>query len=82
MDKANIHRTIVCLVAELCGVPVTDIRDDGELLGYGLDSVRLVDLMDSLEAEFGTEIDELDPALADIKTILDLVQYMNRALSV
>lgn len=63
-------------VADLCGLSVDDLTDDGKLIGFGIDSVRLVDLMISIEEHFNIEINEMDPALADVKTVGQLVDYV------
>ncbi|TNE92409.1 MAG: acyl carrier protein [Deltaproteobacteria bacterium] len=65
-------------VAEVCGIEVDTVSDDAKLVGLGLDSVRLVDLMIAVEEEYDIELDEQDPALARVKTTRDLIDYVSR----
>ncbi len=64
-------------IAVLCGLPADAIADDGPLIGYGMDSVRLIDLIISLEEEYDLEISEQDPRLGGVKTLDDLVGYVD-----
>jgi acyl carrier protein len=68
-------------VAEICGVDVADLVDDGKLIGFGLDSVRLVDLMIGIEETFDLEINEMDPRLGQVKTVRQLVDYIELRLA-
>jgi len=47
-------------------------------LGYGLDSLRMVDLVVALEDAFTVSINETDPALASVATVRDLADYVDR----
>lgn len=67
-------------MAELCGIDATALNDDGKLIGFGLDSVRLVDLMIAIEEEYDIEINEMDPRLGQVKTVGDLVGYVETRL--
>lgn len=64
------------IIAELCDVPLSEVRDEGLLLGYGLDSVRAVDLIASLETELGIVVP--DAELAEIRTVGDVVSKVAR----
>ncbi len=66
------------LVADVCGVDAAAVADDGKLLGYGLDSVRALDLFLAFEDELGIEIDEHDPELGAIKTVRQLAEFLDR----
>jgi acyl carrier protein len=56
-------------LAEVCEVDQSSIQPGGKLLGYGVDLLRMVDLILSLEAVFDMAIDEADPRdLADYLT--------------
>ena len=64
--------TIQQFVAEVCALGTTEIRPDGELLAYGLDSVLALDLIISIEHHWGISLPEHDPALRKVVTIRDL----------
>lgn len=60
------------MIAEVCDVDVSKVRDAGKLLGYGLDSVRVIDLLMAIEDAYDIEISENDPALSKVQTVADL----------
>jgi acyl carrier protein len=65
--------TDVCqLVAQTCAVEVAAVKADGRLVEYGMDSVRAVDLLVSLEDRFGIEISETEAA--GLRTVGDIVR--------
>ena len=64
--------TLKRLIAEICDIDAGKIRDSGKLLGYGLDSVRVIDLLIAIEEAYGVEISETDPALGKVHTVADL----------
>ncbi len=68
---------VKCELATVCGVEREVIRDDGNLLGYGLDSVRSLDLILAMEGQFDIEISEHDPALAKVVTVRDLAALVD-----
>jgi acyl carrier protein len=74
----EIASTIRRLVAQYCALSMEKIQDQGMLVGYGMDSVRTLDLLMALEDEYGIQIDEQDPELGQIKTIADLAALVER----
>lgn len=68
------------LIAEICDVEEQTIVEKGKLVGYGLDSVRVLDLIMALEDEYGLEIDETDPELAEISTVKELADLVARRI--
>lgn len=60
------------LIGEVCDIDASKVRDAGKLLGYGLDSVRVIDLLMAIEDAYGIEISESDPALGKVQTVADL----------
>lgn len=70
--------TLRTLIAETCAVDRNTVRGDGKLVGFGLDSVRLLDLILAIEERFGVEISESDPELARVETVTDLVTLIER----
>lgn len=65
------------LVAEVCAVEPEEIVPEGELLGYGLDSILAVDLLLEIEQRWGIELPEHDPALRTVVTVSDLARLVD-----
>lgn len=76
-DQALLDR-VKELIADICAIDAAGIQDNGRLLGYGLDSVRALDLLFALEDEVGAEISEHDPELREIKTVAQLADFVER----
>lgn len=66
------------LIAELCDLESEKVRPEGKLLGYGMDSVRVLDLLMALEDEYGVDLPETDPELATVQTVSDLATLVER----
>jgi acyl carrier protein len=66
------------LIAETCAVDRAIVRADGKLVGFGLDSVRLLDLILAIEERFDVSVNESDPELATVQTVADLVTLIER----
>lgn len=75
---AELEHTVRVLVAELGGVDASVIRSDADLRGYGVDSVRAVELLVRLEEAFAVSIP--DEALTRLTTISDVVAYVSRLM--
>lgn len=56
-------------VSRVCGLQAAQVCAEGELLGYGLDSLRSMELICELEEELGLQIDEADPRLLEVRTL-------------
>ena len=69
--------TILQLVAELCALDVEQIRPEGELLAYGLDSVLALDLIVAIEHRWQIALPEHDPALRKVVTVRDLARVVD-----
>ena len=76
-DKA-IFDTIRRSIAEVCAVDAAAVQPHSRLLAFGLDSVRLLDLLLAVEDAFGLEIGDSDPELAAVETVGDLVALIER----
>jgi acyl carrier protein len=76
-DK-TIFDTIRRSIAEVCAVDAAAIQPHSRLLAFGLDSVRLLDLLLAVEESFGLEIGDSDPELAAVETVGDLVALIER----
>ncbi len=76
MEQSQTIEQIKHVLAEVCEVDQSSIQPGGKLLGYGVDLLRMVDLILSLEAVFDIAIDEADPTLASVETVRDLADYV------
>ncbi len=72
----GVHETVSKLLGEVCGVEPSTIAADGTLLGYGLDSVRAVELVCALEESFGIAIP--DAEVAQVRTVADVAGLVER----
>lgn len=78
MLKTETLAKVKAAIAQVCEVDLTTVGDAGKLAGYGIDSVRLVDLVLAIEESCGVRITETDPALARIQTVRELAEYVDR----
>ena len=69
---------IQSFIADVCAVDAGQVVPQGKLLAFGLDSVRLLDLILAIEDRFGLELSESDPELAAVETVRDLVDLIER----
>lgn len=60
------------LVADAAGVSVEEVKPEGLLIGYGIDSVRAVELLDEANQRFGIVLDEAD--LQRFVTVADVAR--------
>lgn len=70
--------TVKRFVADVCAVELAAVQPGGKLLAYGLDSVRLLDLIMAVEDRYGLEIGDSDPELAAVETVADLAAFIER----
>lgn len=75
----NVLEEVKRLVADVCALETSAIRDEGRLAEYGLDSVRAMDLLVALEHEFAIEIPDRD--VPGLRTVKELVAYIERKTS-
>lgn len=80
MTESAARQIVKELIADTCAIQVTTVKDNGKLVGYGLDSARVLDLIMALEDELDIEISETDPELAAVETVRDLVEFVDRRL--
>jgi len=73
LDKLRI------LVGQACDVEPSTIQAAARLRGYGVDSIRVIDIMLSIEDVFNVqfELEDLEP----IRTIGELAEYIDRLRS-
>ena len=65
-------------IADVCAVDQATIQPHSRLLAFGLDSVRLLDLLLAIEEQFGLQLGESDPELVTVETVSDLVALIER----
>ena len=63
-------------IADACAVSPDLVVPPARLRGYGIDSVRLMSLMLTIEEQFGVRFDL--EALEGVRTVGDLVAYVER----
>jgi acyl carrier protein len=64
------------LISQVCLVDVSEVKRNARLMAFGIDSVRVIELMMSVEEEFQIQ---LEPAeLNDISTVGQLADYVER----
>lgn len=60
------------LVAREAALPIDRVRPEGVLVGYGIDSVRAVELLEEASEHFGVHLDESD--LQRFVTVIDVAR--------
>lgn len=76
MEQSQTIEQIKHGLAEVCEVEQFSIQPAGKLLGYGVDLLRMVDLILSPEAVLDIAIDEADPSSHLGETVRDLADYL------
>lgn len=77
MTTPDTLEAVRACVAEVCGVPVSEVSEDGKLLSYGMDSIRALDLVVALEERLGVELNEADPRFAMVETVRQLAEFVS-----
>jgi acyl carrier protein len=78
-NESYVSERVKDLLAAVCDLPVAEIRDDGELLSYGLDSVRAMEFILRLEEAFDIEVSEFEAA--QFETVGDAATYVRDKVS-
>ncbi len=81
MAPENTITLVSRLVAEICEIDQKTVRSESKLVGLGLDSVRVLDLLMAVEDALDIELSENDPALADVQTVADLAALIEKRRS-
>ena len=58
----------------VCGVSAASVQPEARLISFGLDSVRTMDLIIGLEAEFDIDIPDAD--IAQLETVADVISLV------
>ena len=69
------------IVAEACAIAPTEVSAKGRLAGYGVDSVRLLELVVMLEDHFALSVDETALASSKVQTVLELASLVEALLA-
>jgi acyl carrier protein len=77
--KCSASNRVKDLIAQTCEVDRASISDAGHLLAYGLDSVRAIDLLVSLEESFHVTIPEREAVR--LKTVRDVIRCVEEKTS-
>lgn len=78
MTEDTLLETIREHLARICALEPGEIETSGKLVGYGLDSIRAVELILTLEEELGVELSEHDPELSRVETLEQLADLIGR----
>lgn len=78
MDRQQITKKVVDLVAETLEVDAANISEKTSFEDLGADSFDLLELVTALEDEFGSKLD--DESLQNIKTVGDAVDAIAAVL--
>ena len=75
MENKNLTDKVKEIIAKQLSVKVDDIKEETNIAEeLGADSLDLVEILMSLEDEFGVSIP--DEAIPEIKTIKDIVEFI------
>ncbi|MBJ6762567.1 acyl carrier protein [Myxococcaceae bacterium JPH2] len=67
------------MIADLCAVDAQSIRGEGMLRGYGLDSIRIMDLVATIESEFQVQLRVEE--MGTISSVRDLAEHIDRVIA-
>lgn len=70
---------LIPLIADAADVDAAEIKAEARLRGYGIDSVRVVELVVGIEEVFGVKVRNQD--LATLHTVADLAAYIDKHLA-
>jgi acyl carrier protein len=69
-------REIARLVARASDINPAEVRPEGRLRGYGIDSARVVDLVLDIEEQFGVTVRERD--FPSLQTVVELADHVEK----
>ena len=74
----DLEREIIRIVAEVCWATPDSVALDRDLVEYGLDSARAVDLLVALEEAFAVDIP--DDVAARLRTVADIARFVREEI--
>jgi acyl carrier protein len=78
MTEQEIFTSFGELVEEFTGIPAGDVAPEADLTDdLDVDSLSMVELIGAVQEKFGVDIP--DEALKNLKTVQDVVSYIQRA---
>jgi acyl carrier protein len=76
-DREQVGRRLRTILAEMIGAPAETLTDDTQLFAeLGLDSTNALELLMTVEDEFGIEFDPAALAHKDLETVGSLTRYL------
>ena len=73
-ERGRVTDRVYSVISQVCSIDPAEVSHNAPLLAFGIDSVRLIELMLSIEEEFQIN---LEPAeLSDIVTVGQLTEYL------
>lgn len=78
MNNNQIYLDVKKNIAELCNMNIEELKDDVNLIFYGLDSVRAIELAGIFEEQYHIELN--DAELANITTIQSIIHCIENKL--
>jgi acyl carrier protein len=78
MTMSELKAAIAVMVSEGCGLARKSVQMDRPLVEYGLDSVRAIDLLISIEEHFGISIP--DESARYLRTVNDIAAYLQERM--
>jgi len=80
MTEDEIFHCLAEIVAEVAGIPVSSVTHESDIAAdLDVSSLLMVEIIIAAEEKFSVEIP--DAALKDLKTVQDLVSYVQRVHS-
>lgn len=78
MTEDEIYRCLAEIVAEVAEIPASNVTHEADIADdLGVSSLLMVEIIMSAEDKFSVEIP--DDALKDLRTVRDVVSYVQRA---
>lgn len=78
MTEDEIYRCLAEIVAEVADIPASSVTHEADIADdLGVSSLLMVEIIISAEDKFSVEIP--DDALKDLRTVRDVVSYVQRA---
>lgn len=75
----NIFEKLKAIVVNQIGIDAEIVKPESDIIkDLGCDSLDIVDMLMSVEDEFGVTIDDSD--VSEMKTVLDVVNFINQRI--
>lgn len=82
MSKEEIEKTVIEIVADDLGLDVKEVRNDSDIYeDLGADSLDDVEILLSLEAEFGISVPDDELSRQKLSTITAITDFIDKHLN-